>query len=701
MHTILQSMTLLLQVLFLCLHWCILSATLLSKSELDICTVEDKTVQQGGTCQDTIFVTLVLHESQGESESLYANIHTVVKKTERKAESLSLENPYRITVTKSPVTIVYNLQYDRTINGKPREEVIHRLGYNFMGWQWSSDICGYSYIGKERIPYSDGYLCRCAIIDELLRDGHQCNLFDVSSGGMTVHCLKMNNIFYDGYYMMNPRLEYKISIKIESGSKDAAHNKIKWREVETFIITPGADVLTSKLKGIVARIHGDYATMREIDTFEDKTLFIPALSWKEKTDDKYKEIYNGGAKKWLIVPNSMIDVTGNECNKVGVSYEGFHNQDNRCSYPVSGCFDGQLWDLFQESKRSEINARQGQTGANFNSYYLENACNIDTDTSINNLILKCTHTGNHNTKLTLELNAANIRFVKNIADARIVTVKTRDFEALSEHGEINIAIENLGNLTSEYILSIKCPKGLNSINNRKLTLTAGEVKKIIFPITSYHKLGKYYKCSLTLWDTEFTAIDSKVFNIKTGSTCYCISTCGCTCAGEEDPICIYMDTELSILERANIWKEKMVKLIMTITGICRYDAITALISTCIVSVGCIKLSCGRVCICCKAKDKSKKIKKKERQLVNCTGLCRGALAAKRYVKLQTKSNTSVESSLETVLDWRAERFCCSCNLDQKDIMMLTILAKVYTIIMYPSYLISTAGRSIRMYVTKL
>lgn len=51
-------------------------------------------------------------------------------------------------------------------------------------------------------------------------------------------------------------------------------------------------------------------------------------------------------KKYLIVNANNITIKGDECNKVGVSYEAFYKQYNRCGEPKSSCLKNQpshLW----------------------------------------------------------------------------------------------------------------------------------------------------------------------------------------------------------------------------------------------------------------------------------------------------------------------------------------------------------------------
>lgn len=55
-----------------------------------------------------------------------------------------------------------------------------------------------------------------------------------------------------------------------------------------------------------------------------------------------------GPTDWLLVDEHLVDLSGNECNKVGVSFSGFRNQIGKCfqhqnSYVGAGINYNQLF----------------------------------------------------------------------------------------------------------------------------------------------------------------------------------------------------------------------------------------------------------------------------------------------------------------------------------------------------------------------
>uniref|UniRef100_A0A2S2PS82 Protein HAPLESS 2-B n=1 Tax=Schizaphis graminum TaxID=13262 RepID=A0A2S2PS82_SCHGA len=81
-------------------------------------------------------------------------------------------------------------------------------------------------------------------------------------------------------------------------------------------------------------------------------------------------------KKYLIVNEKNISIKGDECNKVGVSYEAFFKQYNRCGVKRSSCLNNQpshLWKHDMDAIESETPGR----------YFLENFVKFPQDTNTN------------------------------------------------------------------------------------------------------------------------------------------------------------------------------------------------------------------------------------------------------------------------------------------------------------------------------
>ena len=49
--------------------------------------------------------------------------------------------------------------------------------------------------------------------------------------------------------------------------------------------------------------------------------------------------------RWMFVPKEGVTLDGTECDKIGVSYEAFQNQANKCSMIIGSCLKNQLEDM--------------------------------------------------------------------------------------------------------------------------------------------------------------------------------------------------------------------------------------------------------------------------------------------------------------------------------------------------------------------
>jgi hypothetical protein len=58
----------------------------------------------------------------------------------------------------------------------------------------------------------------------------------------------------------------------------------------------------------------------------------------------------------MILPESMVDLTGQTCNRVGVGYWAFRNEANKCRNYVGSCIQNQPDELLE---RDQLRASQG------------------------------------------------------------------------------------------------------------------------------------------------------------------------------------------------------------------------------------------------------------------------------------------------------------------------------------------------------
>jgi hypothetical protein len=52
-----------------------------------------------------------------------------------------------------------------------------------------------------------------------------------------------------------------------------------------------------------------------------------------------------GMSRWMFISQDGVTLDGTECDKIGVSYEAFQNQANKCNMMIGSCLTNQLEDF--------------------------------------------------------------------------------------------------------------------------------------------------------------------------------------------------------------------------------------------------------------------------------------------------------------------------------------------------------------------
>lgn len=105
-------------------------------------------------------------------------------------------------------------------------------------------------------------------------------------------------------------------------------------------------------------------------------------------------------------------------------------------------------------------------------------------------ILRFVHEDLHNTFVTFRMDASNIYFVYSVGSGRIVDTHATDFEALTGVGEITAEIENTGEVTAEFSISvIKCSRNVQRVPAKTVSIDPGQTVDVIFKLMSYNSRG--------------------------------------------------------------------------------------------------------------------------------------------------------------------------------------------------------------------
>lgn len=52
--------------------------------------------------------------------------------------------------------------------------------------------------------------------------------------------------------------------------------------------------------------------------------------------------------RWMFISKEGVTLDGSECDKIGVSFEAFQNQANKCGMIIGSCLKNQLEDYFSD-----------------------------------------------------------------------------------------------------------------------------------------------------------------------------------------------------------------------------------------------------------------------------------------------------------------------------------------------------------------
>ena len=122
-------------------------------------------------------------------------------------------------------------------------------------------------------------------------------------------------------------------------------------------------------------------------------------------------------------------------------------------------------------------------------YMVRNFGKVHNSSHPNNksFILKFIHEDLHNTFVTFKIDASNIFFVHNVGKGRIVDTHATNFEALTGVGEITVEVQNVGDITAEFSVSVlKCNRDIHRIPAKSVTIDPGRVANITFKVASFN-----------------------------------------------------------------------------------------------------------------------------------------------------------------------------------------------------------------------
>lgn len=458
-------------------------------SENSISNCENRMILTIATSRGKIVETQVLNQISGiNGETI--NFDGDITITVKHSEDPRYEFPFLSMQTK--------------VNFCPREIQKYVTDLPFIslcqaGHNDPNPTCGWVFNEKnEKIPYSQGFCCKCNGIfsDENVRSGSSCGMFEFSS---SAHCMKPSNVWYSVNNILPGILNIQISIEIKQDD----------RRLE-FILSPSIPQQFIP-KGnqspftVQATILGQLESLYRIPTFESNYALVPI----EPTDDIYVKDRN---KYTAIVPKSFVSLTGDECDKIGVSYMTFYSQSQKCNVVATSCLRNQICDLLEsDTKRlSQGNRAMYFIGADQNT-------KIISKDNKEYLVYPITE-GTQNTLITLEVDAGDIRVISNLSPGKIVEVFVHQFESLSGSGKMEIIIENLGSLKTSKIITAQCSENIHDIVPKQFIMEKKSITTIVLDLNTRTSNAEKHTCTIQLINEQSQIEDTSTISFNTTKT---------------------------------------------------------------------------------------------------------------------------------------------------------------------------------------
>ena len=587
------------------------SVTIIAKSSLDSCTQETEDELK---CDSKIVLSLTIQNAELENTDYISTYLTNV--TDSNGNIKTLSNPYKITISKSPVSVNYNCVYLQDFNYHPTETVIASDIWTCAdGDKASSPTCGWQKDSDgNNIEYSQGFCCQCELSqiigtsDETLR-GKSCKVLNLGVNSATAHCLRYDELWFSAYEVNTYSLSYTIKVNII--------NSVNASDYQTLTLTPSNTISSTEDGAILVKLIGDFLPLDGLPQ-DYSSYYLLTPSYPESNIFVVE-----GSLYWMLVKNTMFTLDGRECDKIGVSYYAFKTQGSKCQVNRGSCLNNQIYDLINEDLDLMQNNQSPKYLLSFDttkkwSFYSYSKLNKK---------LSYTLSGNINTLITIELKADEIKYVVNVSKGQIDSVIIGNFEAMSNNGIMQVMITNIGKLTATFYISYLCSENIMLISANEISLSPLESLTIYNKIYTLSSKEYINQCTVTLKnsigeiDDEFSVNFNTTEQANTNNQNGTNSTNNNNNSGEDD-------TSIITLTCAEYCPGFWSFACFVVHGCWWFFARTCLVILSIILfiglvIGCIKKKL--FCKCCKAickiKNKEKKKEEKVTNIIQCGGEC--------------------------------------------------------------------------------
>ncbi|MCQ2815805.1 MAG: hypothetical protein MJ252_00920 [archaeon] len=475
--------------------------TVIAQSSLDTCLKNDTSNGTVTGCKKKIVFSITIENSElADTDHIYASLNEIVGED---GLTYGTKDPYYIKVTKSQVNVLYPTTYLTDVNYHPQELIYQTGKYDCKDSDGDSNpTCGWQRDDNGRIiPDSQGFCCECSFsqligLDKSTKRGDECELTSFFSGASTAHCLVYGKLWCSVYEIHQYRYDYTIKITIQNENNST--------DKYTITLTPSDTIGKTKDGRIMAKIVGDFLPLNPPETFSQYYLVVPS-------QPKNNAMVIKGTSSWMLIRSDQFTLDGSGCNKIGIGYNGFRRQNEKCDVGVGTCLFNQLYEYYDsdmERIKKDLNPEHLVIKDPSKEYVFK----TEKD---GNRLFGYKLNGHMNTLVNMELDADTIQVEINLSKAVINLAEIDNFEAMTNEGDLHILVTNIGVLTSSYHLAYECNDNIMPIEESHFSLKQMKTENLFLKVYSTSDNGMENECNITLKNAIGEIIDFKLVQFNT------------------------------------------------------------------------------------------------------------------------------------------------------------------------------------------
>ncbi|XQJ30986.1 Generative cell specific 1 protein, putative [Leishmania guyanensis] len=471
-------------------------------------------------CKKKMVVTVTVEGGQLPDEESLLFLNSATDMTIKNGTAVQF-SPIRITTSRSAVRYRYPLFYVQNYNTKPYEATVKGSLLNQCNADFDTNTatCGIAHdaAGKP-ILYSQGFCCDCSMCQTLglclpdARANAGCNIFDRYT---TASCLRFTKRWYSGYtiggyvtwYTVNLTLSRNVSVSGGAGSAE----KVVTQKVVMHLSPSSNGETAGEEWDVMARVLGNYAPIVQPLDLTSRMLFAPAIPPND-------ERVQAGAAEWMLLPTNLVTLDGRECDKVGVSYEAFASQGNKCNLRPGSCLNSQLEDYRTTDLERIASGNKGQYMAtSFGDFHLERD-------AVASPYISYRATSPAATMLSITISADDLEYTVGLASGKIVSAELNKpvLEASTKDGVMTVVVRNAASVTGRVVVGTSsCSDGVFPITAQTLSLAAQQQSTVAFNVYMQDSYAsENASCMVVLRNAQEVITDLRTVSWKVSSTSF-------------------------------------------------------------------------------------------------------------------------------------------------------------------------------------